>query len=182
MLEASLHYIVARTTINTVSWDKTENKKEREKKKLQGLCFRFVIFRFFLFVFSFDWALLGLIWGGEVLLSCLKYPHLKTQEMSDSVVGNTLFQKSGFWFSLGVTFVLKGGRVGGWGRKQNISSRRNYLFNSGSLKPRESSVLYPQVFSVRVRTWSVFRDSPASRILSELVGIWLFFQLKVSCL
>lgn len=47
-----------------------------------------------------------------MLLSCLKYPHLKTQEMSDSVVGNTLFQRSGFWFSRGVTFVLKEGGVG----------------------------------------------------------------------
>lgn len=99
-----------------------------------------------------------------MLLSCLKYPHLKTQEMSDSVVGNTLFQRSGFWFSLGATFVLK---VGGVGDKQNISPRRNCcLFNSGSLKPLESSVLRPQVFSVRVRTWGIFRNSPASRILS----------------
>lgn len=29
--------------------------------------------------------------------------------MSDTVVGNTLFQKSGFWFSLGTTCVLRGG-------------------------------------------------------------------------
>lgn len=36
-------------------------REEREKKKLQGLCFRFVVFRVFLFVFSLDWALLGLI-------------------------------------------------------------------------------------------------------------------------
>lgn len=64
---------------------------------------------------------------------------------------------------------------GGGRREQNISSRRNcYLFNSGSLKSREFSVLYPQVYSVRMRTWDIFRNSPASRIFSELVGIWLF--------
>lgn len=95
-------------------------------------------------------------------MSCLKYSHLKTYEMGDTAVGSTLFQKDSVsGFPLGLPFDLPYAKRELVGRAKPLNHEGTivcYLFNSGSLKPQELSVLYSRVYSVRVRKWGIFRN------------------------